>query len=279
MSTVRVACAQIAPTVGDREGNLARARDAIERAAGAGARIVVLPELVTSGYVFRDVEEARALAEPADGGALAQWRDAAERHDLVIVGGFCEAGADGALHNSSAIVDASGTRAVYRKAHLWDREKLVFAPGAEPPPVIETRHGRIGTVVCYDLEFPEWIRVPALRGADLLCVPTNWPREPRPDGERPMEVLRAMTSASTNRVFIAACDRTGTERDVDWVQGSVIVDENGWLVAGPGGRAESGEALLTADLDLSRARDKRLNERNDVHGDRRPELYGAVAGA
>jgi predicted amidohydrolase len=271
MSSVRVACAQIAPVVGEGEGNLARARAALEGAAAAGAGIVVLPELATSGYVFRDAAEARTLAAPEP---PAEWRELAERHDLVVVGGFCEAGADGALYNSAAIVDASGVLTTYRKAHLWDREQLVFTPGDGRPPVVDTRHGRIGLMVCYDLEFPEWVRVAALSGTDLLCVPTNWPRLPRPEGERPLEIVHAMSAAAANGLFVAACDRCGTERGVDWVQGSVIVSPQGWLAAGP--PQESGEALVTADLDLHRARDKSFGERNDVIADRRPELYGDV---
>jgi predicted amidohydrolase len=165
-------------------------------------------------------------------------------------------------------------RATYRKVHLWDREQLVFAPGDGPPPVVETRHGRIGVMVCYDLEFPEWVRTAALAGNDLLCVPTNWPRLPRPEGESPLEIVHARSAAAANGLFVAACDRCGTERGVDWVQGSVIVSTGGWLLAGP--PTEGGEALITADLDLAGALDKSFGERNDVLADRRPELYGAV---
>ena len=167
-------------------------------------------------------------------------------------------------------------RAVYRKAHLWDREAEVFTPGTDPPPVVDTAHGRIGLMVCYDLEFPEWVRLAALAGAELLCVPTNWPREARPDGERPMEVLRAMVAASTNRMAIAVCDRCGSERGVDWVAGSAIAGPDGWLLAGPTAAAEP--ALLLADADLAAARDKALGPRNDALGDRRPDLYARVAG-
>ena len=79
------------------------------------------------------------------------------------------------IYNSAAVVDSSGVRAVYRKTHLWDRERLIFTPGAELPPVVETAHGRIGVLICYDLEFPELPRSLALRGADLICAPVNWP--------------------------------------------------------------------------------------------------------
>ena len=95
-----------------------------------------------------------------------------------------------------------------------------------------TKFGRIGMLICYDLEIPEWVRMPALDGAQLLCAPVNWPAFPRPDGERPAEVVRVQADAAVNRMFIAACDRTGQERGVDWVGGSVIVDADGWPLAG-----------------------------------------------
>jgi predicted amidohydrolase len=272
MSTVRVAVHQLAPVIGDLDGNRARTLAAIDAAAAAGAQVVVLPELAASGYAFADASEARALAEPPDGPTVRGWAERATAHGLVVVGGFAEAAGD-VLHNSAALVDASGLRAVYRKVHLWDRESLVFTPGAAPPAVLDTPHGRIGVMVCYDLEFPEWVRAAALDGAELLCVPTNWPREPRPDGERPMEVMRVMVAASTNRMAVAACDRCGDERGVTWVSGSSIAGPDGWLLAGPPPAAEP--VLLVADVDLAEARDKALGPRNDALADRRPALYPA----
>jgi predicted amidohydrolase len=268
---VRVAVCQLAPVIGDLEGNRARARAAIEEAADAGARIVVLPELAASGYAFRDAAEAQALAEPPAGPTVAGWAELAAKRELVIVGGFAERDGD-RLYNSAAIVDATGLRAVYRKVHLWDRESLVFTPGDAPPAVLDTPHGRIGAMVCYDLEFPEWVRLAALAGAELLCVPTNWPREPRPDGERPMEVLRAMVAASTNRMAVAVCDRCGGERGITWVSGTAIAGADGWLLAGPPAAPEP--VVLTADVDLAASREKALGPRNDALADRRPALYG-----
>jgi 5-aminopentanamidase len=178
----------------------------------------------------------------------------------------------------AAIVDAvtRGARAAYRKVHLWDRESLVFLAGEQAPPVLDTIHGRIGVVVCYDLEFPEWVRLPALDGAELLCAPVNWPRTAHPPRERPQEVVRVQASASVNRVYIAACDRVGRERDVDWAGGTVIVDPDGFALAGPAGDEEI--VTLLARCRLSQARDKRTSERNHVFADRRPELYGQLAG-
>jgi predicted amidohydrolase len=85
-----------------------------------------------------------------------------------------------------------------------------------------------------------------------------------------MEVLKVMVHAATNRMAIAACDRCGPERGVDWVSGSVIAGPDGWLLAGPPGPEP---ALLLADVDLARAREKALGPRNDAHADRRASLY------
>ena len=275
MSEVTVACCQLGPRIGELEHNRAQASAAIEAAAQQGATVVVLPELCNSGYVFADADEARQLAEPAGGETVSGWAELARSLDVVVVGGFCELDdPSGTVYNSAALVDTGGVRAVYRKAHLWDREGLVFAPGADPPPVVDTAAGRIGVMVCYDLEFPEWPRLAALEGAELICAPVNWPAAPRPDGERPGEVVRAQAAAAVNRVFIAACDRVGSERGVDWTGGSVIVDVEGFPLAGPAAPDET--VTLIARCRLDQARDKRLNERNDVLADRRSELYGGL---
>jgi predicted amidohydrolase len=267
-----VACCQLAPKIGDLAYNRTLTERAIRQVALQGAQVVVLPELVQSGYLFADRSEALSLAETADGPTLQLWQALARELNLVIVGGFCERLPGDELANSAAMIDANGLRAVYRKAHLWDAEKDIFTPGDAPPPVVETLHGRLGMLICYDLEFPEWVRLPALAGADLLCAPVNWPDGPRPQTERPAEVLRVQANASVNRMFIAACDRYGHERGVGWVQGSVIVDADGYPLAGPA--EQGGEQMLLATLNLAEARNKRISARNDLHRDRRPQLYG-----
>ena len=263
----RVTCVQLAPVVGDLAGNRERARRAIRTAAADGAELVILPELCTSGYVFESEAEARSTAlAPAD--VAADWGAST----AIVVGGFAELGEDGTLFNSAAVVAPGGELlGVYRKTHLWDRESLFFEPGAEIPPVLDTPLGRIGVCVCYDLSFPEVPRGLALAGADLIAIPTNFPRldQPAPGG-LPVELAVTIAAAHLSRVFVAVCDRAGSERGVDWVGATAIVDERGDVLAGPVGDAE---AAVTADLELSRARDKAWNERNDVFADRRPELY------
>jgi predicted amidohydrolase len=270
----RIACCQLALRIGESEVNRRAGLAAASAAAADGASIVVLPELSASGYVFRDEAEARTLAEAADGPTAAGWAHLARQRGVTVVGGICELGDDGLVYNTALVVDSAGLRATYRKAHLWDAEKLVFTPGSGPPPVVDTAGTRLAVVICYDLEFPEWVRLPALTGAQLLCVPANWPAQPHPVGERPMDVVRAQAAAAVNRMFIAVCDRVGVERGVDWVGGSVIIDPGGWPLAGP----EPGDRELTvaADCDLAVAVDKKISARNDVLADRRPDLYRGI---
>jgi predicted amidohydrolase len=175
------------------------------------------------------------------------------------------------VYNSAVLLDGSGVQAVYRKIHLWDTEKNFFSPGPADPPIVETRHGRIAVVICYDLEFPELTRSLALRGADLLAVPTNWPLVYRPAGERPPEVQIGIATARVNKMAIACADRTGTERGQEWTGGSTIISESGWVVATAG---DTG--IATAELDLTLGRDKVLTERAHVFADRRPEFYGGL---
>jgi 5-aminopentanamidase len=269
-----VAACQLAPVLGDAAANRDLVAEAVRAAAAEGARVVVLPELVSSGYVFEDGAEALAAAEPVDGPTLELWHRLANEHRLVVIGGFCEDDGGDRPFNSAAIVDHRGVLAVYRKAHLWDRERLVFAAGSSAPPVVETEVGRISTVICYDLEFPEWVRLPALAGAQLVAAPVNWPDSARPPGERPGEVIRVQADASVNRVCVVACDRVGTERGVAWVGGSVITDADGWVLAG--GWATTSASVLVADVDLAAADDKGVGGLSDIHRDRRPDLYTGV---
>jgi len=275
-----VAVAQFAGTVGEPDANREAAGAAVAEAALAGARLVVLPELADSGYMLADAGEARSLASPAASSVtLREWRSLAAAHDLVIAGGFCELGTDGKLYNSAAIVDASGTRAVYRKVHLWGAEKKIFTPGDDAPPVVALAFGNVGLMICYDLEFPEWVRLAALSGADLIAVPVAWLASGSvpPSGERSGEVVSAQAAASSNGVFVAVADRCGTERGEDWLGGSVILRRSGYPAAGP--VCENRAAVLTASIDLRTARDKRIGELNDLFTDRRPDLYARLTAA
>lgn len=266
----RVVCEQLAPRVGDLAHNGELVRDAVRRALADRADILVLPELATSGYVFADAEEARRTAIGADDPFFGELRAMLEGTRTVVVLGFCEAADGGVLHNSAAVLDAGGVRAVYRKTHLWDRETLFFTPGDHLPPVVDTPHGRIGVLICYDLEFPEMPRGLALAGADLIAVPTNWPlTEDGPPGERPAEIIQAQAAARANGLFIACADRTGTERGQKWTGGTAVINQYGWITA----TAAAPEHRAATDLFARLSRDKSVSPHNDLLGDRRPDLY------
>jgi predicted amidohydrolase len=267
----RICCQQLIPVMGDLEANRELTAAAIAEGADGGAEVVVLPELVTSGYMFESPAEAASLAITPQAPLLMDWAALAADRELIVAGGFVEAGDDGRTYNSAAVFDATGLRAVYRKTHLWDREKLVFTPGAELPPVIDTHLGRLSVVICYDLEFPELMRTVALSGVQLVLAPVNWPLMERPDGERPAEALITMATARTNHMAIAVADRAGVERGQAWTAGTTIVGADGW-VAGE----DRLPGPLYGEVDLELARDKRFTELADAFADRRPELYGAV---
>jgi predicted amidohydrolase len=261
----RIACCQFAPTFGDLAANAEAIEQLVRDAVAEGARIVVLPELATSGYMFESAEEARTLAlTPAD---FSNW--SAVAGDSIVIGGFCELGDDDNLYNSAVMVDADGVIAYYRKTHLWDREKLIFKRGDALPPVVKTKHGDVAVMVCYDIEFCELTRRAALDGAELIVAPVNWPLFARPEGERPGEVVTAMSTARTNKVAVACCDRAGVERGQPWTEGSAIIDPDGWVVASVG----PGTGIAVADVDLTATHDKTLTEHVDLFADRRVDLY------
>ena len=267
--TLTVACCQTVPDVEHPATSIAQTRTALRAAVELGAEIVVLPELCHSGYVFASAEEVRAAAVPADGELLTGWAAEAARGDAVVIGGFCELGDDGRVFNSAAVVDRDGVIAVYRKLHLWNDEASWFVPGEAPAPVVDTRHGRIGIGVCYDIEFPELTRGLALAGAELIALPTNWPREA--GTEEPTPHLLARAIAFFSHVYVAVCDRGGSERGVGFQGASVIAGPRGTAlaVAAPGAAAET----VFAACDLDATRDKRTGPRNDAVADRRPEHY------
>jgi predicted amidohydrolase len=256
------------PQMLDLEGNLVRSASAVRQAVEAGASFVVLPELVTSGYMFSHADELRAVALGVDDSRLDVWRRALAGSEAFLVAGIAERGQDGNVYNSAVMLDASGVVTVYRKIHLWNREKRFFAPGRQAAPVIRTAHGMVGVLVCYDLEFPEMPRSLALRGADLLLVPTNWGLLQRPAGESAPQLLNARMAARASHVFLAVCDRCGIERDQRWTGGSAVVDPEGWVLSTP-----DSEGMALAWVDLAASRDRQLSEVNHMWGDRRPELY------
>jgi N-carbamoylputrescine amidase len=266
---MRVACAQYDIRDGDRDHNLKRSLHFIERAAADGADLVVLPELANSGCGLGSREPEGVLAEEIPGGPTVRgWREAAEASGVCVVGGLLEREGD-VLRNSAIILDP-GLVGRYRKTHLWDREKLLYEPGRELP-VFDTVLGRIGLLICYDAWFPEAVRTLALRGAQMICVPSNAPDDWVPEhhrrGELTMLNIHCIAGANANRVFVAAANRTGE----GYLGRSCVVDVTGGVLALAGA---SEEEITSAEIDVERAkREKRLTDASHAFGDRNPAVY------
>ncbi|EAS51278.1 putative hydratase [Aurantimonas manganoxydans SI85-9A1] len=275
---IQISCAQFEPRIGEVERNVEASLKLIAEAADSGSRLIVLPELCNSGYVLESREEAYALSEDvATGSSIARWASLAAERGLYIVAGFLER--DGIkLYNSAIVIGPDGVIGTYRKNHLWADEALYFERGDLGFPVFHTPFGRVGVLICYDGWFPEAWRILALQGADIVCVPTNWvPMAEQPAGMPAMANVLCMGAAHSNSMVVAACDRVGTERGQPFIGQSLIVDHNGWPVAGPASASEPG--LVTAICDLSQARRKRnWNDFNQVMRDRRTDLYGEMLG-
>ena len=278
-ATIVVACVQMQPAFGDVAANVARSLDLIDQAAARGARLVVLPELANTGYMFASRDEAFRLAEAIPGGTtVAAWAERAARHGLHLVAGITErSGSD--LYNSAVVIGPEGYIGTFRKVHLWNEENLFFEPGNLGFPVFHTAIGRIGVAICYDGWFPETYRLCALQGADIVCVPTNWvPIPGQSEGREAMANILAMGAAHSNSIFIACADRVGIERGQRFEGQSLIVSYTGWPVAGPASR--DAEEILIAEVDLGEARRKRnWNAFNQVLRDRRSDVYDEMLGS
>lgn len=274
--SVRVACIQMEPHIGETSKNVARTVELIEEAAQGGARIIVLPELVSSGYVFKSRDEVEAAAEEVPGGpAVSAWSEVCRAQGVYVVAGLPEA-VGGRFYNSCVLVGPEGHLGTYRKAHLWNEENSYFEPGDTGFPVFDTPYGRLGMIICYDCWFPEAFRALSLAGVDFVCVPTNWvPIPGQAPGERAMANVLCQANAHSNGVHVIAADRVGVERGQEFVGQSLIVSHTGWPVAGPASPTD--QEILYADLSAQQAREARTwNPYNDPLKNRRPEYYGAL---
>ncbi len=275
---VMVASVQMEPRIGRKEDNVARSIAFIDRAAAEGAALVVLPELVNTGYVFASRTEAFALAETLpDGPTTLAWIDAARRNRIYIVAGIAERDGD-RLYNSAVVIGPEGWLGVYRKLHLWGDEHLFFEAGDKGLPLFHTQWGRLGVAICYDGWFPEVYRLLAMQGADVVAMPTNWVPMPGQPADRPaMATSLAMANAHSNALTIVCANRIGTERGQSFIGQSLIIDAQGWPLVGPA--SEDTEQLLYARINLKQTRQARhLNPFNHVLRDRRDDLYDPMLG-
>jgi predicted amidohydrolase len=268
---MQVAVAQIDPQLGEKELNLATCVARMEEAAAAGARLLVLPECAIPGYMFGSGDEALPFAEEIPGPSTEALERECRRLDMYVVCGLLERDGD-ALRNAAAFVGPDGLIGTYRKTHLPFLGVDRFVVPGDELPVFDTPLGRIGIEICYDLRFPEVTRTLALRGADMVAHPTNFPMAAKVQTE-----LITVARAAENRVYLLTANRVGKERWGEFCGWSQIVDPYGRRLA-EADQVE--ETLLVADVELEKARDKDYVVPGEyelyLFGHRRPELYGAL---
>jgi predicted amidohydrolase len=279
VTAVAVAAAQLAAVPLDPAANAAAGAGAIASAARAGAGLVVLPELRSSGYVL-DAGALAGVAESAadPGTCLRAWSEAAARHGVTVVAGFAERERD-RLFNSAAVIDRTGRIAgVYRKLHLFGGEREVFAAGDRGLPVFTVDGLRIGVLICYDLRFPEAMRILSVRGAQVVAVPTAWVRgfDHARHGDRVPQVDGVLVQANLNQVAVACADQWGEQAPHAFLGRSLVADPYGIAAAGPLGAGGDGTALALIDLEeVARARARAVG---DPARDRRTDVYAADLG-
>jgi predicted amidohydrolase len=283
--TVRVALAQVEPVTGDKAANLAKFCAFMDEARREGAQLVVFPELALTGYACGD--RFFALAEPVPGPSTERLAAEARARDLHVVFGMPEAGLPGVLYNAAVLVGPEGHIGTWRKHTLPGHATDQAGPGAFPDrryfraaaasPVFDTRLGRLGLLVCYDVFFPELARLLTLKGADLLVAVSGSPAFERPIFE-PLVKARAMENA----VWLAYCNVGGTEGGVAYWGGSRLIGPGDPERKVPGEPVAcqapyDREALVVGEVDYERTR--RFRPFFPVLRDLSPALYDQLAAA
>ena len=259
---MKIGYVQTSPIFGEINQNF----DQIENLLGnTKADLIVLPELFATGYTFISKEETESLAENTEGETAKFLMGLAKKTDAVVVGGFIEKDAN-QIFNSSMIVSNAEVLGTYRKLHLYYKEKLWFSPGNKPLKIYEVKDTKVGIMICFDWFFPETFRTLALLGAEIIAHPANLVL---PYCQKAME-----TRCLINRVFTVTSNRIGNEiRGEDnftFTGGSQITSYNGEVLSSA---PKDNPHIDFVEIDIKQARDKHLNDFNNLFEDRRVEFY------
>jgi len=277
-SMVKLCAIQMEPKIGYKEQNVKRSIEMIHEAADNDANLIVLPELCNTGYMFNNREEVYEVAEVIpEGDTIQKWIQVAKDRNIYICAGIAEVAKDGIrCYNSALLLGPAGYIGTHRKLHLWCDDKVFFEPGDLGYQVFETKIGRIGILICFDMWYFENFRILALKGADVVCCPSNWVDIP-PAELSTMGTHLAMVNANCNNIYVVAADRIGTERSCKFPGRSLIVGPDGWPKAGLASDKE--EEILYAEVNLMEARRLNWNAMNVVLRDRRIDLYDVALGS
>jgi len=235
---LKISVGQIDISLGNPRVNLRKAAELVAAASNSGSRAVLFPELFTTGYSGNIAE----LAESIRGMTVDFLSREASRNNIFVIGTIPVVN-EGNLYNTCVVIGPTGLLGYYRKVHLIGLlgEDKMFRPG-DSYAVYHTDLGTIGTVICYDIRFPEICRPVALAGAEILFVPAEWPY-PRLNHWRGLLIARAVE----NQIFVAGCNRVGADKTNKYFGHSMIVDPMGEILTEGD---EYSEKLLTAELDF-----------------------------
>ena len=260
------AAVQFEPVMGDKPRNVEALAHLVEEAANAGSRLIVTPEMGTTGYCWYDRAEVAPFVEPVPGPTTDRFAEIARHRDVFIVVGMPEVDpATGLYYNSAVLIGPEGVVGTHRKTHPYISEPKWAANGDRGHQVFETPLGRIALLICMDIHFVETARLVALAGADVICHISNWLAERTP---APYWIHRAYE----NGCYLIESNRWGLERGVQFSGGSCIIGPEAEMLA----VIDGGDGVITATIDPERARSRRVGG-EPVFDQRRPELYKELA--
>lgn len=257
----KVAAVQFEPTMFEKERNIARLLDLCEQAAAAGAKLIVTPEMGTTGYCWFDRAEVAPFVETIPGPTTNRFAALARKHACYIVVGMPEVDEDGIYFNTAVLIGPDGVVGHHRKTHPYISEPKWAAAGDLHNQVFETPIGRIALLICMDIHFVETARLMALGGADVICHISNWLAERTP---APYWISRAFE----NGCYVIESNRWGLERTVQFSGGSCVIAPDGQVTA----VLDKGDGVLLSEINLDAARARRVLGET-VFAQRRPELY------
>lgn len=270
LTRYRVAAIQFEPALGEKEKNTGALLGLIEEAASHDARLIVLPEMATTGYCWLSRKEITPHVEPIPGPTTSRFQELATRYGCYITVTLPEVDpATQIYYNSVALLGPEGLVGVYRKTHSYIAEPRWARDGDLGFPVWETPLGRLGALICMDAVYFETARIPALHQADVILFPTNWLDEHCPSSWW-------MARALENGVYFIAANRYGRERGTQFSGGSCILNPDGSIQS----YLDNGEGIVYGEVDLERCRDKRWGSSQEIAGDRladrRPPAYATL---
>jgi predicted amidohydrolase len=254
---------QFNPVLGNATENISRLQPLVEKAKCA--HLAVIPELANSGYNFESREQAFGLSEDVSRSLFVEFIVAkAREQNMFIVAGINERSED-KLYNSAILAGPNGLVGKYRKVHLFMNERDFFERGESEPEVYDTGLCRTGMLICFDWIFPEFWRILALKGADIICHPSNL--------VLPYAQQAVPVHGLINRIFIITANRTGSENDLTFTGQSFISDPAGNILYKA---AADKEEVGIVGVYPTEARNKMITIRNHAFGDRVPLLYKAL---